>query len=136
MGIDAIFFLILGIFFIIFSILVYNHFRHHPKQVGSMTSVLFPFILGIIIILGAITGHLVLVISASFVIFIVINIYSKYVSIKYPEIKKNREKNMEIFKKHPHPIFKILRIARYIILGCAIFLSIFVIIIVLFNITF
>ena len=136
MEIGSIFFLILGIFFIIFSILVYNHFRHHPKKVGSMIFVLFPFILGIIFIIGAITGHIGLVLLLSFVIFIVINIYSKYVSFKYPEIKKNREKNMEIFKKHPHPLFKFLRIVRYILLACAIFLGIFVIIVVLFNITF
>ena len=136
MEIGAIFFLILGIFFIIFSILVYNHFKHHPKKVGYVILVLFLFILGIISIIGAITGHIGLVILLSFVMLIVINIYSKYVSIKYPEIKKNREKNMEIFKKHPHPLFKLLRFVRYVLLGCAIFLCVFVLIVVVFNITF
>jgi Ca2+/Na+ antiporter len=132
MGIIAIFFLILGISFIISSILVYNHFRHHPKKVGFVISVLYLFVLGIISIIGAITGHIGLVILLSFVILIVINIY--YVTIKYPEIKKNREKNMEIAKKRP--LYKFLRIASYIMFAFAIFLIIFTLIIVLHNIIF
>lgn len=134
MGIIAIFYLIIGIFSIIFSIIVYNHYRLYPEKEGALVFTLFPFILGIIFIIGAITGYFSPIILSLFIISIMCYIYSKYTSIKHPEMKKAREKNMEIYKKHP--LYKMFRIARYIMLGCAILLGIFVSIVVLFNITF
>lgn len=134
MGIDAIFFLIPGIFFIIFSIFVYNHYRLHPEKERSIISILFPLITGIIFSISAITGYIGLIILFLFISTITSYIYSKYTLNKHPEMKKNREKYMEIYKKRP--IYKFLRIASYITLTCAIFLGVFVLIIVLFNITF
>ncbi|MCE7698226.1 MAG: hypothetical protein K8E24_005115 [Methanobacterium paludis] len=132
--IGAIFYLIIGIFFIIFSILAINHYRLHPEKEGALISTLIPFILGMLLIIGIITGHIELIILSFFIIFIIILIYPTYNSIKYPEMKKKREKAQEVYKKHP--LYKLLRICRYILLACATFLGIFVLIVVLFNITF
>jgi len=149
MGIGAIFFLIQGIFFIILGILAANHYRLHPEKERALISILFPFILGIPFIIGAITG-IGIIIALSFIISIItsiaLSIYSKYISIKNPEVTKKqeesrekaREKAREIYKKHPL-IYKFLRISRYmmyIMLTFAIFLIAFIIIVVLFNVTF
>ena len=134
MGIGALFFLIIGIFFIILGILIINHYRLHPEKEGALISILIPFILGIIGIISAITGYIWLIILSSFIIGIIHHIYSKYISIKYPEMKKKQDKSREIAKKHP--LYKFVRISRYILLAVAIFFSIFILIIVLFNITF
>ncbi len=134
MGIDTIFFLIPGIFFIILSIFIYNHYRLHPEKERSMIAILFPFIVGIIFITSAITGYFGFIILFLFISTITSYIYSKYTLNKNPEMKKNREKYMEIYKKRP--IYKFLRITSYMILICAIILGVFVLIIVLFNITF
>ena len=135
-------FLIIGIFFIILGILAINHYRLHPEKEGALISILFPFILGIIGIIGAITGYIGLVILLVFIMSIIGHIYSKYILIKNPEMKKKqeeaREKSQEIYKKHPL-IYKFLRISRYmmyIMLACAVFLTAFIIIVVLFNVTF
>ncbi|MEL7669566.1 hypothetical protein [Methanobacterium sp.] len=142
MGIGAILFLIIGIFFIILGILAVNHYRLHPEKEGALIYILFPFILGIIGIMGAITGYIGLIILLLFIMSIISHIYSKYISIKNPEMKKkqeeSREKALEIYKKHP-PLYKLLRISRYmmyILLAFAIFLTAFIIIVVLFNVTF
>lgn len=142
MGISAILFFIIGTFFIILGVLAINHYRLHPEKEGALISILFPFILGIIGIIGAITGYIGLIILILFIISIIIHIYSKYISIKNPEMKKKqeeaREKALEIYKKHPL-LYKLLKISRYmmyIMLACAIFLTAFIIIIVLFNVTF
>jgi len=131
-----------GYFFIILGILAINHYRLHPEKEGALISILVPFILGIIGIIGAITGYIGLIILSSFIISIILHIYSKYTSIKYPEMKKkqeeSREKALEIYKKHPL-LYKLLRISRYmmyVMLTCAIFLSAFILIVVLFDITF
>jgi hypothetical protein len=134
MEIRAIIFLIMGIFFIIFSALIINHYRLHPEKEGVLISTLVPFTLGIILVIGAITGYIKLIILLLFIIPIICHIYSKYTSIKYPEMKKKKEKAKEIYKKYP--FYKFLRIVRYILLGCATLIGIFILIIVLFNITF
>ncbi|MGB9978182.1 hypothetical protein [Methanobacterium sp.] len=146
MGISAIFSFIIGIFFIILGILVINHYRLHPEKEGALISILFPFLLGIPLIISAITGYIGIIIFLYFIISIItsiaLRIYFKYISNKNPEIKKqqdeSREKALEIYKKHPllHKLLRISRYLMYIMLACAIFLTAFIIIVVLFNITF
>lgn len=50
-----------------------------------MIFILFPFLLGILLIIGAITGYIGLI---TLLLLIIGYIYSKYTSIKYPEMHK------------------------------------------------
>ncbi|WP_144017521.1 hypothetical protein [Methanobacterium lacus] len=130
MEISAIFVLIMSILVLIFSILVINHYRLHPEKDGTILSISL-VTLGIILVIGAITDLTSLLILLYLIIFL---LYYKYTLNKNPEIRKNREKGKEILKKHP--TYKILRISQYIMLACAIFLSLIISIIVIFNIKF
>ena len=138
MGIVAVIILMQGIFFVILSILIINHYRLHPERKRDLTLILFPFILGIIFITGVITGYGLIIPVSLIIIFIIVYIYSKYTLIKHPEIKKKqdeyRKKSREMRKKHPS--YKILRIIKYIWLVCAVLLGAFIAWVVLFNITF
>ena len=138
MGIGAIILLIPGILFIILGILLVNHYRLHPERERSLISILFPFFLGILFITGTITGYGWLIGLSLIIISIISYIYSKYISIKNPEMKKKQEealeKSRETLKKHP--LYKIQRILTYIMLACAVFLGAFILIVVLFDITF
>jgi hypothetical protein len=130
MEISTIFVLIMGILVLIFSILLINHFRLHPEKNGTILSISL-VTLGIILVIGAITGLTSLLI----ILYLIISLlYYKYTLIKNPEIRKKREKSKEILKKHP--LYKILRISQYIMLTCAIFLRLIISIMVIFNITF
>jgi multisubunit Na+/H+ antiporter MnhG subunit len=142
MGIIAIFSLIMGILFMILGILAVNHYRLHPEKEKALISALFPFILGIIFITCTIAGYIWIIVLLLLIISIISHIYSRYTSIKYPEMKKkqedSREKTLEIYKKHPIR-YRLLRISRYmvyIMLACAVFLGVFIVGVVLFNITF
>jgi len=134
MGIGAIILLINGIFFIILGILAINHYRLHPEKEVTLIYILFPFILGIIFITGAIMGYSWFIALSLIIISFISPIHSKYTSIKHPEIKKQREESREVYKKTS--IYKFMRISRYILLVWGIFLGIFILIVVLFNITF
>ena len=138
MGIVAIIVLMQGIFFIILGILLVNHYRLHPERKRDLTLILFPFLLGIIFIIGVIVGYGLIIPVSLFIIFIIIYICSKYTSIKHPEIKKQqdeyRKKSREMRKKHP--LYKFLRIIQYIGLACVVFLIVFIVVVALFNITF
>lgn len=128
MGIGAIFSLIMGIFFIILGILIINSHRLHPEEELTLISILFPFILGIIGIMGAITSYIGL---TGLLVFIIVMSFSIYFKRKYPEIMKNQKKFQEIYKKQP-----LYKFSRYILLGWGIFLGAFILILVLFNVTF
>ena len=143
MGIGAIFSLIIslimGIFFIIVGCLAVNQYIRNRE--GTLISIIFPFILGIIGIYCAIWGYISLLLVIAFVTYIVIYSCSKYISYKHPEIKENREEYLEKLEKHREmykktSAYKFMRISRYIMLGCAVFLGTFILIVVVFNITF
>lgn len=138
MGIGAIILLIPGILFVILSILIINHYRLHPERKRDLKIILFPFLLGIIFITGVITGYGLIIPLSLLIISIISYIHSKYTSIKHPEIKKQQEeyrkKSREMYKKHP--LYKILRITKYIWLVCAVLLGVFLLVVVLFNVTF
>jgi hypothetical protein len=143
MVIPAIFYLIIslimGIFFIIVGCLAVNQYIRNRE--GTLISIIFPFILGIIGIMGAIYGFISFLLVIAFVIFIIFSGYSKYISYKHPEIKKNREEYLEKLEKHREmykktSFYKFMRVSRYIMLACIIFLTVFILIVVLFNITF
>ncbi len=138
MSISAIILLIPGILFIILGILLVNHYILHPERERNLTNILFPFILGIIFITSVITGYGLIILLFLIIISIITYIYSKYASIKHPEMKKQQDeykkKSREMYRKHP--FYKILRICKYIILACAVFFGLFLVVVVLFNITF
>lgn len=138
MSISAIILLIPGILFIILGILLVNHYRLHPERERSLTNILFPFLLGIIFITTVITGYGLIIPLFLLIISIIVGIHSKYTSIKHLEIKKEQDeykkKSREMHKKHP--FYKILRICKYIWLVCAVLLGVFLLVVVLFNVTF
>ncbi len=128
--------LIMGIFFIIVGCSAVNDYIRNPGKKVSLISVIFPFILGIIGIMGAIYGFISILLLITFIIFIIFYSYSLYVSIKYPEKQEEYmekwEKHREIYKKPP--LYNYLRIFQYIMLACAIFCGIFILVVVLFDI--
>lgn len=81
--------------------------------------------------MGAITGYIGL---TGLLLVIIVMIVSIYYKRKYPEMERKREEDMEIYKKHP--LYKFLRISRYVMIACAVFLGVFIAVVVLFNITF
>lgn len=119
--------LILGILNIIWGILGINKFKRDPNR---SLILLVPFIYAFIFIMGAISGDIWFTVLSLIILSILFRIYT---SIN-PEMKKKQDKSWEIAKKHP--LYKFVRIVRYILLAVAIFFSIFILIIVLFNITF
>ncbi|WP_218105040.1 hypothetical protein [Methanobacterium sp. A39] len=77
----------------------------------------------------------------AFIVYIIGYSYFKYTSNKHPEIKKNREEYLEKLEKHREmykkaSFYKFMRISSYIMLGCIVFLGAFIIIVVVFDITF
>ncbi len=130
--------LIMGIFFIIVGCLaVKDYIRNSGKNV-SLISLVFSFILGIVGIMGAIYGFFSFLVLFGFISYIIFLCSSRYISIKYPrkqeEYQEQWEIRREMYKNSPQ--YKYIKIARYIMLACAIFLTAFIIIVVLFNITF
>ena len=94
MGIGAIFSLIMGIVFIIYGILLVNHYMRKPEEEGALITTSFSFILGIIGIIGAITGYVGLV---GLILLIICVMSSIYLKKKHPELKKHQEKYHEIY---------------------------------------
>ena len=137
MEIVAVLCLLIGIFLVIFSILVFNHYRIHPKE-GSTFLFLYLFIFGFIPILGAITNDLglmwLVLIVYNIITGVISRIYKRHILNKNPELKKKHEMNMEIIKKHP--IYKFSKITQYLVLGLGIVLSCFILVVVLFNLKF
>lgn len=133
MTIGVILFLIIGIFLIIFSILIINHYRLHPEKEGAVIAFGTPFSFGIIFIISAITDYSAFIPLLFTIFCIIFSIYYRFNSKQ----KKRREKNDEIlFKKYPSfkLIFKLLKITSYLLLVMATFLLIFVFVVVYFNI--
>ena len=133
--------LIMGIFFIIVGCLVVNDYIKNSERKVSWISIIFPFILGIIGIMGAIYGFISFLLVIAFVIYIIFFGYSKYISNKDPEIKENREEYLEKLEKHREmykktSAYRFMRILRYIMLGCTVLLGVFILIVIIFNITF
>lgn len=137
MSFEAIVFLIIGIFLIIFSILIFNHYRLHPKK-GSNFLFFETFVIGIIVFLGALTDNLglmwFLIIIITTVMWIYSRIYKRQFLNKNPEIKKKLEIQREIFKNHP--VYKLMKILQYLVLAFATTLGVFVLVVVLFNMKF
>lgn len=137
MSFGAIVFLIIGIFLIIFSILILNHYRLHPKKGSNLLFFEF-FVLGIIVFLGALTDNLGLMWLLIIIVTTILGLYARICKIhilnKNPELKKKLEIQREIFKNHP--IYKLMKISQYLLLACATTLGVFVLIVVLFNVKF
>jgi hypothetical protein len=133
MTIECIIFFILGIFLVIFSILVLNHYRLHPEKEGGTATCLTLFIIGIIVFLGSITEYFGFLMLALLLFGLIMSIYNRYTLNKNPEKRKIHEKNKELLKKHP--IYKWFKITEYLALICAI-MGAFVLAIILFNIRF
>jgi hypothetical protein len=87
MGIDDVFFLILGIFFIVLGGLAINHYMGKPEEGGVLISG-FPLLFGILCIICVITGHSGLI---GILLLIIITILYTYFKSKYPEVMKNQE---------------------------------------------
>ena len=87
MGIDDIFSLIMGIFFIILGCLAINHYIKNPEEEGVLISV-FPFLFGILCIICVITGYSGLM---GLLLLIITSIFYIYSKRKYPEVMKNQE---------------------------------------------
>lgn len=135
MTIGVILFLIIGIFLIIFSILIINHYRLHPEKEGAALAFGTPFSIGILFIISAITDYGAFILLSLIIFGIIFSIYNKY----NPKHKKRRERNDEIlFKKYPSfkLISKLWKITSYLLLVMATFLLIFVFVVVYFNIRF
>jgi len=135
MTIGFILFLIIGIFLIIFSILIINSHRLHPEKEGAVIAFGTTFSFGIIFIISAITEYGAFIPLSLIIFGIIFSIYYKY----DPKQKKRREKNDEIlYKKYPSfkLISKLWKITFYLSLVMVTFLLIFVFVVVFFNITF
>jgi Ca2+/Na+ antiporter len=96
MGIGAIFSLVIGIVFIIYGILLVNHYIRKPEEERALIITSFSFILGITGIIGAVTGYDGLV---GLILLIICVIGSIYLKKKHPEIEKHREMYHEIYGK-------------------------------------
>lgn len=127
MGIIAISLLIIGIFNLIACSLIVNHYKRNPEKGWDWVVVSLPFLYGIVFIICAITGYIWLPIPFIFVSGIIFRIHT---ARKYPELKKRRERYKQ------SPFYRISRILSYILLGFAILLILFILVVVLFNITF
>lgn len=128
MGIGAIFSLIMGIVFIIYGILLVNHYIRKPEEEGALITTLFSFSLGILSIIGAITGYVGLV-GLILLIFCVIG--SIYLKKKHPEIKEHREKYHESYGKDL--FFTISEILGKIMVFCFGILLLVILVIVLLH---